>query len=383
MIFPERPTASPWQLLGQALTQGAGVVDTYGNALDDEDKKKNVLQDLVARRTAAALEQQRQAREDARKEMEFAQGQEDYKRKKDEADRFDKANSELRKYGEGDKKETKAAGSTPYLAPGLGPNNETSMATPAEYETAKPSRDEMQRKAFELGVYGDPGNKAYFEDTKPAALSLEDRIALIQKTADVKPPEPATPYVKVDTVDPATGLPKTVFVDPRNPGGKVVDPGLPKPVAPKTNPKDKLTAKVKLQSLTLAKTQLKNIQDRFNAIKNSVSAGPGGQGLLPTPSGKAFDASVDALRQTISGLTRVPGVGAQSDYETKLTQAANPSRSDYESVTQQKIDQLNQLVNILDSGYSGMVSQDDAGASPASSPTDNKRGTLLRKKYNY
>jgi hypothetical protein len=138
------------------------------------------------------------------------------------------------------------------------------------------------------------------------------------------------------------------------------------------SPKDQATAKSKITMLTLAKQQLDQVQSKFDAIKNTMSAGPLGQGKAPTPSGKAFDAAVAAMRNTITGLTRVPGVGSMSDFETKLSQAGNPSRTEYEDVTQQQIDQMYQMINTLSTGYQGMLpgidDTPDAGGAPSPAP---------------
>lgn len=63
MIFPDAPTGNFWQLAGSALTQGG--------------EQANVLQDLVTRRTAAALEQKRIQDEMAQRDWEFQQKKED------------------------------------------------------------------------------------------------------------------------------------------------------------------------------------------------------------------------------------------------------------------------------------------------------------------
>jgi ribosomal protein S13 len=95
-----------------------------------------------------------------------------------------------------------------------------------------------------------------------------------------------------------------------------------------------------------------------------MSAGAFGQGKVPTESGKAFDAAVNGMRNTITSLTRVPGVGAMSDYETKLSQASMPNREEYESVTQQQIDQVAQLIQTLEDGYASLAPE------PAAKPRD-------------
>lgn len=139
--------------------------------------------------------------------------------------------------------------------------------------------------------------------------------------------------------------------------------------------KDATTAKMKLNTVSLARQQLNNIRSRFEPLKNSMSAGPGGQGSLPTKEGRMFDRSVDQMRSTLTALTRVPGVGAMSDYETKLDQAKFPTRKEYEEVTQQQIDDLDNMLNAIETGYKdilggGNAPQGGGGGAP-------QKGTII------
>jgi hypothetical protein len=119
--------------------------------------------------------------------------------------------------------------------------------------------------------------------------------------------------------------------------------------------KDMTTARMKLNTVSLARQQLNAIRQRFGEMKNSISSGAFGQGRLPTPKGRAFDAAVDQMRSTLTALTRVPGVGAMSDYETRLDQAKFPSRQNYESVTQQQIDAIDNMLNAIETGYNDLL----------------------------
>jgi hypothetical protein len=118
--------------------------------------------------------------------------------------------------------------------------------------------------------------------------------------------------------------------------------------------KDMTVAKQKLNTVSLARQQLQHIRAKFGEIKGTMSAGPL-QGRLPTPSGQAFDAAVDQMRSTLTALTRVPGVGAMSDYETKLDQAKFPDRKKYETVTEDQLNQLDNMLNAIETGYGDML----------------------------
>jgi hypothetical protein len=120
--------------------------------------------------------------------------------------------------------------------------------------------------------------------------------------------------------------------------------------------KDQTAAKQKLVTVVLAKQQLARIRDRFAKIKGSMSAGAFGQGRVPTEGGRSFDAAVDQMRSTLTALTRTPGVGAMSDYETKLDQAKFPARTNYESVTEEQIQAIDDQLSLLENGYKGLLS---------------------------
>ncbi len=120
--------------------------------------------------------------------------------------------------------------------------------------------------------------------------------------------------------------------------------------------KDATTAKMKLNTVQLARQQLMAIKNAFKSIKGTASAGAFGQGRIPTPSGRAFDAAVDQMRSTLTALTRVPGVGAMSDYETRLDQAKFPDRKNFEQVTEQQIKGIEDMLALIESGYQGLLS---------------------------
>ena len=128
------------------------------------------------------------------------------------------------------------------------------------------------------------------------------------------------------------------------------------------SPKDTNTARVKLTQVQIARNQLNTAKQRFEALRNTFSAGPGGN-LLPTPEGKAFDAAIDSMRGSITALTRVPGVGAMSDYETRLDQAKFPTRGKYEEVAAQQLQALEDLLNTIEGGYSELL-----GTKPGAEP---------------
>lgn len=126
------------------------------------------------------------------------------------------------------------------------------------------------------------------------------------------------------------------------------------------------TAKAKLVDLTAIDNQLAKVEQTFKPLQNSYSAGPLVGGLIPSEDGKRFDAAVSLLQGMVRKLTRTPGEGAMSDYETKLAQLANPSRSEYESVTADQIQQLRALIKTTREGYEALLQ--DAGGNSTNVP---------------
>ena len=118
----------------------------------------------------------------------------------------------------------------------------------------------------------------------------------------------------------------------------------------------------KLQTVALVRGQLARARAAFDRIRDTVSAGPGGQ-FVPTADGFAFDAAAKGLGQTIRQLTRTPGEGAMSDYESKLAAAIVPDRGSFEGLTEAKINELEQIINDIEAGYSSMGAPQSGGAS--------------------
>jgi hypothetical protein len=120
--------------------------------------------------------------------------------------------------------------------------------------------------------------------------------------------------------------------------------------------KDANTARLKLTTLRLAQQQLAKLKQTFAEGRQGFNAFGPGQGVLPTQAGKKFDAAIDQMRGTWTAIKRVPGVGAMSDYESKMDASQFPSRTDYESVIEQKIQGMEDQIALLSNGYEGLLS---------------------------
>lgn len=139
-------------------------------------------------------------------------------------------------------------------------------------------------------------------------------------------------------------------------------------------PKDVTTIKTKLNNIALAKAQLEQVRAKSRALDGTLGSGILG-GHIATEAGKQFDGAIDAMKQTITGITRVPGVGSMSNYDAMLNQAQLPERAAYASVRAQKIDQLSAMLDALDTGYNDMLSGNDlvAPAPSTKKPAGSKK----------
>lgn len=165
----------------------------------------------------------------------------------------------------------------------------------------------------------------------------------------------------VAAVDRATG--ESVLIQPDNRGGdpRVLRDVAPAPKAQLTTAKDVNTAKGKIMAAENLKRQIAIARQKFAlASKDTATTGiVGGYNPL-SESGQSFDASIDALRGSVTALTRVPGIGSMSDWEGRIDQAKLPKRSQYDKVTAQKLDELDALADGVISGYSDMLGPQQA-----------------------
>lgn len=91
---------------------------------------------------------------------------------------------------------------------------------------------------------------------------------------------------------------------------------------------------------------IKRIQSALDALGGSfVDTGPVDQYLVRhTPSGQELDAAVGAIQNSMLALTRVPGVGSQSDLEARIAAMQYPSLANAPSVNANSMKQLQDFV---------------------------------------
>ena len=71
----------------------------------------------------------------------------------------------------------------------------------------------------------------------------------------------------------------------------------------------------------------------------------------------AYDRGVSAIMDTITTLTRVPGLGAQSDYEARLKAATLPERTATAQGRAQSLNDLRMLVRDMRAEYATWLKQ--------------------------
>jgi hypothetical protein len=224
--------------------------------------------------------------------------------------------------------------------------------------------DAVERVAMSLGIAPAPAPVSLSAENVGGFRVLRDSTGKVINSQAPERPQSAGGGAYRDMTPEevaAVGLPAGTSAQ-RGPGGKI-DVLSKRDNTESLSQKDATVARIKLNQVKVARQQLEAAKKAFAEIRGSFSAGVGGS-MLPTEKGRQFDKAVDAMRGSITAINRVPGVGAMSDYETKLDQSKFPSRGEYESVTESQIVGLEQLLDTIDSGYRELIGQpSQSGAS--------------------
>ena len=86
-----------------------------------------------------------------------------------------------------------------------------------------------------------------------------------------------------------------------------------------------------------------------------------------TPAGQELDAAVGAIQNSVLALTRVPGVGSQSDLEARVAALQYPSLDKSPEVNRRTMQQLREFMRDLAEAYKVAVTNGDA--KPSNAPT--------------
>lgn len=123
-------------------------------------------------------------------------------------------------------------------------------------------------------------------------------------------------------------------------------------VAPK--PATVTLARTKISALNALDNQLNRVE---KALANAKNRGPIAGRLPGGLNGKdgAADAAIRQLAPLVRQLTRVPGEGAMSDYESRLAEAGQPSRSQTPEALRETLAGYRDLINTTRAGYSDIL----------------------------
>ena len=89
-----------------------------------------------------------------------------------------------------------------------------------------------------------------------------------------------------------------------------------------------------------------------------VDTGPiDGRLMVSTPQGQELEAAVGAIQNDMLALTRVPGIGSQSDLEAKIANLKYPSIYNHPSVNAANVQQLKAFMGDLRNQITGSAAQ--------------------------
>lgn len=126
---------------------------------------------------------------------------------------------------------------------------------------------------------------------------------------------------------------------------------------------DRVAASSKQPRVQAARRDIEEIKKASKGLDDNL---PGMRGGIPltgialaaTPAGQSLERYKAALLSHVAALTRIPGVGAQSDWEGRLQEMPLPSVDQYPEVRQQAIAELEALVDDLEAAYDRVLSGD-------------------------
>jgi len=134
---------------------------------------------------------------------------------------------------------------------------------------------------------------------------------------------------------------------------------------PRVNSNTASAALAKVAAVHQLRQQLGNVEKLY--AKHLKGVGPGSLlEYLPLPQNRAFDAAADGLLPLARQAFRVPGSGADSDKEQEaLIRALLPRASEYDSVNEQRMSQLRQMIDSTEREWGPIAGVRPAPAPPA------------------
>lgn len=135
--------------------------------------------------------------------------------------------------------------------------------------------------------------------------------------------------------------------------------------------KDMLARRAKVPQLQNAIRGMGRIEQALSALEGGmVNTGPVDAMVQRyTPQGQELEAAVGGIQNSILALTRVPGIGEQSDLEARIAALQYPSLDKPPEVNRRTLEQLKFFMRDLAKAYESAMQEDAAGTvSPATAP---------------
>lgn len=187
------------------------------------------------------------------------------------------------------------------------------------------------------------------------------------KASEAKPPASISEYQLYSEQQQAAGKPPLSFLDFRKEILRQESIGRASGTSEIISSQDRTAAYSKYPRMQAARRDIDNIAQKHKRLEDNIllRGGPFQGGVLGvTEEGQAFQRSVDSLLSHIAALTRIPGVGAQSDWEGRLQQAPLPSLNQHSSVREEAIQALTALVDDLEDAVSKVATGRTENLSP-------------------
>lgn len=127
--------------------------------------------------------------------------------------------------------------------------------------------------------------------------------------------------------------------------------------------KEATARRMKRPQLLNLERGLGNIEEALGDIESLplLSTGPAtGRLISQTPQGQKLDTAVGAIQESLLSLTRVPGIGAQSDLEARIANLKYPQTGNYAQNNQMLLDNLRAIIRDIGDAYRSMEADDDA-----------------------
>jgi hypothetical protein len=132
----------------------------------------------------------------------------------------------------------------------------------------------------------------------------------------------------------------------------------PKPLSSK----DLNVVKTKLASIEEVKKQYNTLKTNFDLIKNTGAVGLTSPLYKFDDNAQKYDTSLNTIRNLITGLTRIPGVGSQSDLEARIANQSLPERTVDKGAAAmgQQLDALKSLISGYEDVSKGILEENQS-----------------------